>query len=201
MMVVELRLLSVNRNSPADARRASVNGHLNQGRNFLVDQRLLAFDAPAIACHRSTGPHDAMTGDRQGDRVLGAGLSDCSQRFGAAHTAGELRVGQGFSKRNRAKRIPNTALEWRAANVEVKVKRIARHSNELQNLGQVSAKPVIVRDNPAVREACSQILLHLFGRRAKQDCANADWAARDKNLPKIEVAGYELDFARGDALD
>ena len=45
MMVVELRLLSVNRNSPADARQASVNGHLNQGRNFLVDQRLLAFAA------------------------------------------------------------------------------------------------------------------------------------------------------------
>lgn len=82
-----------------------------------------------------------MTGDCQGDPVLGAGLSDCSQRFGAAQTAGELRVGEWFSKRNRAKRIPNTPLEWRAANVEVKVERIARHRDELQNLGQVSAKP------------------------------------------------------------
>src|SRR6202790_5663056 len=152
MMVVELRLLSVNRNSPADARRASVNGHLNQGRNFLVDQRLLAFDAPAIARHRSTAAHDAMTGDCQGDRVLGAGLSDRSQRFGTAHTAGELRVGQGFSERNRAKRIPNTALEWRATNVEVKVERIARHTDELHNPGQVIAEPAVVHDNPQSEE-------------------------------------------------
>ena len=129
-----------------------------------------------------------MTGDCQSDWVLRAGLSDRSQRFGAAHTAGELRVGEGFSERNRAKRIPNTALEWRAANVEVKVERIARHSDELQNLGQVSAKSAVVRDNPAPREASSQILLHLFGRRAKPNCANADWAARDKNFPKGAVA-------------
>ena len=112
-----------------------------------------------------------------------------------------MRVGQWFSKRNRAKRIPNTALKWRAANVEVKVERIARNSDELQSLGQVSAKPTVVRDNPAAREACSQILLHLFGRRAKQDCANADWAARDKNLPKGAVADYELDFVRGATRD
>jgi hypothetical protein len=52
-----------------------------------------------------------------------------------------LRVGEGPSEQNRAKRIPNTALEWRAANVEVKIKRIARHSDELQNLGQVIAEP------------------------------------------------------------
>jgi hypothetical protein len=51
-----------------------------------------------------------------------------------------LRVGEGPSEQNRAKRIPNTALEWRAANVEVKVERIARHSDELQNLGQVIAE-------------------------------------------------------------
>src|SRR6202051_393787 len=137
MMVVELRLLSVNRNSPADTRQASVNGH----RNFLVDQRPLAFDAPTIARDRSTVAHDAMTGDCQGDRVLSAGLSDRSQRYGAAHTAGELRVGEGFSERNRAKRIPNTALEWRAANIEVEVERIARHSDEVHNLGQVIAEP------------------------------------------------------------
>jgi hypothetical protein len=142
-----------------------------------------------------------MTGDCQGDRVLGAGLSDRSRRFGSAHTAGELCVGEGLSDGNRAKRIPNTTLEWRAANIEVKFERIAGDSDELQNLGQVSAKPAVVRDNPAAREACSQILLHLFGRRAKQDCANADWAARDKNLPKGAVADYELDFVRGDALE
>jgi len=28
-----------------------------------------------------------------------------------------------------------------------------------------------------------------------------DWATRYKNLPKGAVAGYELDFVRGDALD
>src|SRR5258708_35599231 len=100
------------------------------GRDFLVDQRLPAFDAPAIAGHRSAVAHDAMTGDCQRDRVLGAGLSDRSERFGAAHTAGELRVGKGLSEGNRAKRIPKTALEWRAANIEVKVERIARHSDE-----------------------------------------------------------------------
>jgi hypothetical protein len=125
-----------------------------------------------------------MTGDCQGDRVLSAGLSDRSQRFGAAYTAGELRVGEGFSERNRAKRIPNTALEWFAANVEVKVERIARHSDELHNLGQVIAESAVVQDNPAVREACSQILLHLSDCRAKPDCANADQAARDKDFPK-----------------
>src|SRR5260370_42396955 len=106
-----------------------------------------------------------MTGDRQGDRVLSAGLSDRSQRFGAAHTAGELRVGEGFSERNRAKRIPNTALEWRATYVEVKVERIARHSDEFHNPGQVIAEPTVVHDNLAVREACGQILLHLPGCR------------------------------------
>jgi len=142
-----------------------------------------------------------MTGNCQGDRVLSAGLSDRSQRFGAIHTAGELRVGEGFSKRNRAKRIPNTALEWRAANVEVKVERFARRRDELHNLGQVIAEPAVVQDNPAVREACDQIVLHLFGCPAKPDCANADWAARDKNLPKGAVADYELDFGGGDALD
>src|ERR1700694_5952638 len=198
MMIVELRLFAVNRNSPADARPV-VNGHLN--RDFPVDQCLLAFDAPAIARHRSTVAHDPMTGDCQGDPVLGAGLSDRSQLFGAAHMTGELRVGEGPSEQNRAKRIPNTALEWRAANVEVKVERIARHSDELQNLGQVSAKSAVVRDNPAPREASSQILLHLFGRRAKPNCANADWTARDKNFPKRAVADYKRDFVRGATRD
>jgi hypothetical protein len=141
-----------------------------------------------------------MTGDCQGDWVLRAGLSDRSQRFGAAHMAGELRV-EGLSAQNRAKRIPNTALEWRAANVEVKIKRIARHSDELQNLGQVSAKSAGVRDDPAPRKASSQILLDLFGRRAKPNCANADWAARDKNFPKGAVADYKLDFVCGATRD
>ncbi len=141
-----------------------------------------------------------MAGDCQGDWVLRASLGDRSQRFGAAHTSGELGVGDGLSEGNRAKRIPNTTLEWRAANIEVKFERVAGDSDELQNLGQVIAKPAVIRDNPAARDACSQILVHLFGRRAKRDCANADWAARDKNLPKGAVADYELDFGRG-ALD
>src|ERR1700738_3206315 len=181
---------------PAGCQRTS-----ESGRDFPVYQRLLAFDAPTITRHRSTVAHDAMTGDCQGDWILRAGLRDRSQRFGAAHLAGELRVGEGPSEQNRAKRIPNAALEWRAANVEVKVERIARHSDELQNLGQVSAKSAVVRDNPAPREASSQILLHLFGRRAKPNCANADWAARDKNFPKGAVADYKLDFVRGATRD
>src|SRR5450432_3531496 len=135
-----------------------------------------------------------MTGDCQGDRVLRASLRDRSQRFGAAHTAGELRVGKRLSERNRAKRIPNTPLEWRAANVEVKVERIARRSDELQNLGQVIAEPAAVRDNRAVWKACDQILFDLCGCRAKPDCANADRAARDKDLPKGAVADEKLDF-------
>jgi hypothetical protein len=90
---------------------------------------------------------------------------------------------------------------WRAANVEVKVERIARHSDELQNLGQVIAEPAVVRDDPAVREACGQILLHLCGCRAKPDCANADRAARDKDFPKGAVADYKLNFVRGATRD
>jgi hypothetical protein len=112
-----------------------------------------------------------------------------------------LRVGEGFSECNRAKRIPNTALEWRATNVEVKVERIARHSDELHNPGQVIAEPAVVHDNPAVREACGQILLHLPGCRAKPDCANADLAARDEDFPKGAVADYKLDFVRSAAID
>jgi hypothetical protein len=112
-----------------------------------------------------------------------------------------LCVGEGFSEWNRAKRIPNTALEWRAANVEVKVERIARHSDELQNHGQVIPEPTVVRDDPTVREACGQILLHLCGCRAKPDSANADRAARDKDFPKGAVADYKLDFVRGATRD
>src|SRR5258707_14122374 len=108
-----------------------------------------------------------MTGDCEGVRVLRASLGDRSQRFGAAYTSGELCVGEGLSEGNCAKRIPNTALEWRAANIEFKFERIAGNSDELQNLGQVSAKPMVVQDNPATREACSQILLHFFRPRAK----------------------------------
>src|ERR1700676_1869620 len=142
-----------------------------------------------------------MAGDCQGDRVLSTGLSDRSQRFGSAHTARELCVGEGLSDGNRAKRIPNTTLEWRAANVEVKVERIARTSDEMHNLGHVIAEPAVVQDNPAVREACGQVLLHLSGCRAKPDCANADQAACDKDLPKGAVADYKLDFVRSGALD
>jgi hypothetical protein len=142
-----------------------------------------------------------MTGDCQGNRVLGAGLSDRPQRFGAVHTAGKLRVGEGFSELNRAKRIPNTALEWRAANVEVKLEWIARRSDELHNLGQVIAESVVVQDNPAVREACGQILLQLSGCRTKPDGANAERAARDKNFPKGAVADHKLDFGCSGALD
>jgi hypothetical protein len=49
-------------------------------------------------------------------------------------------------------RIPNATPEWRAANIEVKFERIARDSDELENRGQVSAKPAVVRGNPAARE-------------------------------------------------
>src|SRR5260370_29445611 len=120
-----------------------------------------------------------MTGDRQGDRVLSAGLSDRSQRFGAAHTAGELRVGEGFSERNRAKRIPNTALEWRAANVEVKVERIARRSDELHNFGQGIAEPAGFPDNTASRQAGGQIRLPLLRRRPTPRSPNTYPRSRD----------------------
>jgi hypothetical protein len=71
----------------------------------------------------------------------------------------------------------------------------------LHNLGQVIAEPAVVRGNPAVREACGQILLHLSGCRAEPDCANADRAARDKDLPKGAVADCKLNFLRDAALD
>jgi hypothetical protein len=71
----------------------------------------------------------------------------------------------------------------------------------LHNLGQVIAERAVVQDNPAVRKACGQILLQLSGCRAKPDCANADRAARDEDLPKGAAADCELDFVRDAALD
>src|SRR5260221_3094349 len=143
-----------------------------------------------------------MTGDSQCDGVLRAGLSDRSQRLRAAHAAGELRIGHGFSEGNRAKRIPDAALERRAANVEVEVKSIAWRGDELHDPGQLITERAVVQDNPAVRETRGQILFQFLGCRAKPDCANADRAARNKDFPQSADADCEFDIGgNADAVD
>jgi hypothetical protein len=82
----------------------------------------------------------------------------------SGHAASELRIGQRFSESNRTKRIPNAALEWRAANVEVKVKLFTWRSDELHDLRQVIAEPAVVQDNPPARKTRGQILLQFLGR-------------------------------------
>src|SRR6185437_6725113 len=78
---------------------------------FLLEQRVFAFEAPAIAGQVAVLADDAMAGNNDGDRIRGAGARDGANSSGLADRACDLGVRARGAVGDAAKLVPDAALE------------------------------------------------------------------------------------------
>lgn len=78
---------------------------------FLLEQGVLAFEAPPVAGQVAILADDAMARHNDGDRVGGAGASDRANGSGLADGAGDLGVRARGAVGDAAKLVPDAALE------------------------------------------------------------------------------------------
>src|SRR5688572_174667 len=81
------------------------------GCSLLGKQGLFAFDAPAVATQLAVTADDAVAGDDQRGRVVGACLGHSTCCGGLADGEGNLAVAAGFSHRDLPERFPYLPLE------------------------------------------------------------------------------------------
>src|SRR5579864_3939572 len=74
---------------------------------FLLEQRVLAFEAPAVAGQVAVLTDDAMAGNDDGDRIRGAGASDGANRSGLADGSGDFGVRARGAVGDAAKLVPD----------------------------------------------------------------------------------------------
>src|SRR5262245_45799379 len=90
-------------------------------RAFLLQQRALAVDAPAVAGESAVVAHDAMAGNGEGELVCGAGTRDGANGFRGTDAPGDLGVGRGGTQRDGLQSAPDLLLKRRAADIEREV--------------------------------------------------------------------------------
>ena len=95
--------------SPQGERGASVT----QGGALLVQQRLFAWHAPAVAGERALGANHPMAGHQQAQRVAGAGAGHGAGV--AAELLGQFAIAPRLPRRNFAQGLPDPLLEGAAA--------------------------------------------------------------------------------------
>src|SRR5579864_72861 len=74
---------------------------------FLLEQRVLAFEAPAVAGQVAVLPDDAMARNHDGNRIRGAGASDGANRSGLADGSGDFGVRARGAVGDAAKLVPD----------------------------------------------------------------------------------------------
>src|SRR5262245_48749574 len=84
---------------------------LSMGRPFLLEQRLLALDAPPVAGKAPVAPHHAMAGDGDREAVRRAGLRHGPRGLRRADPGSDLGVRGGLPCRDVAQRLPDALLE------------------------------------------------------------------------------------------
>src|SRR5262249_31775929 len=104
-------------------RRCRVSSALAAPRGVLAgalgpEDRLLPLEAPAIAAEAAVAAHGAVAGDEDRDRVGSAGATHRALGLGRAERRRELGIGPRLAERNLGERLPDAALECRAAYVE-----------------------------------------------------------------------------------
>lgn len=81
-----------------------------------LEQQALALEAASIAGQAPVGPDDAVAGNDDRDRIAAVGKPDRARGGGPAHTPCELAVGRRLPVWDLPQRLPDAALEGRAAN-------------------------------------------------------------------------------------
>ena len=149
---------------------------------LLPDQFTLALDAPAVARQIAIAADDAVARNGQCDRVGGAGASDRTGRGEGADPTGQLHVGHRPADRDRAKLLPDAALERRPAHIEREMKslRQACPRSGSPSPGHRGRRP---RSRRAwLGETGGEIRLQLVVVGADQNGADALGATGDQHL-------------------
>src|SRR6266404_1458373 len=114
--------------------------------HFAIDQRSLALGAVSIVQQRPAVTHHAMTGNSEGDRVVGAGLADRPERLGTRNATSQLREGEWPTRRNGAERLPDLALEGRSADIERNIEPGVRRAQKMQDIEHIFLHGALVAD-------------------------------------------------------
>src|SRR5258708_36269248 len=85
--------------------------------HFAIDQRSLALGSVSIVQQRSAVTHYAMAGNSEGDRIVGASLTDRPERLGTRNATSQLREGERPTRRDGAERLPDLALKGGSADI------------------------------------------------------------------------------------
>jgi hypothetical protein len=108
---------------PSPARRASrgsvVSGSSLRGAircrpRLVFEQPFLAPESAAVAAERSTGVHDAVAGDEDGDPIASVGHAHGALGPGIANRGGELGIGPGGTAGDGPEGGPDAGFEGRA---------------------------------------------------------------------------------------
>src|SRR5262249_57301025 len=83
---------------------------------------MFTLDTPAVVRQIAIVAYDAVARNGQCDRIGGAGASDGTGRRRRADPTGQLHVSHCPSERDRAKLLPDAALERRPEQIEWEIK-------------------------------------------------------------------------------
>src|SRR5262245_3132570 len=163
------------------------------------EQGALAFHAEAIARQRAIAAHDAMAGDRYGERVRAAGLGDRPDRLRRSDAPRDLRVARCRTGRDLAQCSPDALLESGAANVERQVEPQAGRLDERHDLRNQPFERGVAGDQARVRKPILKIPRELVGIVAHEDGAHPAIALCDEDRPERALADGEAYFRVGTA--
>src|SRR5258705_13480183 len=93
-----------------------------------------------------------MPGTSEGERIVGAGLTDRPERLGTRNATSQLREGERPTRRNGAERLPDLALEGRSADIERNIEPGVRRGQRTQALEHIFLHGALVADAHIVRK-------------------------------------------------
>ena len=151
------------------------------GRNFSVDQGLLALNPPRIARQRSVVPHHAVT--RYGDRevVRGAGTGNRTYGSGRTNSLRDFCVGNCLADRDLLERLPHPPLEGSAADVKRQIETEPRGFDQADNARHKGFVVPVGSDQAGFGKTILQITHQLIRVVAKKNGGYSLLARRDQD--------------------
>ena len=154
---------------------------------------LLALHAPAVAGQRAVVAYHAVAGNRDRQRIGGAGARHGARAGGQADAPRQFRIADGAAGGYLAQRLPDALLKGRAAYVERQVQAQGGHFDQADHPGH---RLLVVRLGAAqvgLRKAVLQVVQQHFSIVAQQDGAHALVCAGDQERAERTGGNREAD--------
>ena len=145
------------------------------------EQGALSRGTPAIAGERTVAAHDAVTGDRNGDRIGAAGLRYRAHGLRRADLFCHLRIACSGAGRNFTQGLPDPLLEGAPTQVEWKIEAGLGRFDKANDPGDPPREIGIACGQTCAWEARLEIARQRIGIIAEQDGTDPRLARRNQN--------------------